>query len=417
MLEQQSSVTSRNRNAYSVKRKTISNYNTNVIHNNVLRDLENKEKGTPHTVIELSGRQWTRISNNSIVCEGLSDEITDKKHPVVSYDKVTIGSNISTIRRKFISNKKRLQCKIPLLSRIKGSFLAIVGKKDDILATNNKVLVVDGSSQELGNNENNKGYKASGMVLLCLVTLKKDRNETGYTWGKREATFLKSCKSNIMTGRSHHFSSTGNYYSYGNRDNFGRVHNSTITQYVSKKYASIDKTKVAKENAEIMEDLSTQELAMGIKYLSAIIPNVKKYIAPTLNAIHRLQDDIGDININEVQGTKSELWTTSICDTCQTTNFHTENDCTYTVVTVPKQEKNSTCNPEYNFLFDLKMGQTIGIKMEHGVTCMYTGRYLMHRQCLNESAESDNDTFLNFASYGNERLYNHHKSSVSQVYN
>ena len=56
---------------------------------------------------------------------------------------------------------------------------------------------------------------------------------------------------------------------------------------------------------------------------------------------------------------------------------------------------------------------TIGINMEHGVIFMYTGRYLMHRQCLNESAESDYGTFFNFASYGNERLYNHLKSSVS----
>ena len=382
-----------------------------------MRELADKEKGSPHTVIELSCRQWIRMSNNAIVCEGLSDDITDKKHPVVSYEKVIFGSNISTIRRQFLSNNKRIQCKIPLLSRIKGSFLAIVGKKDELLATNNKVLVVDGSSQELGNNENNRSYKPSGMVLLCLVTFKKEKKEKGYTWGKREADFLKSCKSNIMTGRSHHFSSSGNYYSYGNRANFGRVDNSTITQYVSRKYTSVDKTKVAKENAAIMEDLSTQELALGIKNLSAIIPNITKYIAPTLNAIHGLQHDIGDINMKEVQGTNSGLWMTSICDTCQTTNLHTENDCTYTVVTVPKQVKYPTGNPEYNFLFDLKKGQTIGIRMEHGVTFMYTGRYLMHRQCLNENAESDNGTFINFASYGNERLYNHLKSSVKRIYN
>ena len=113
------------------------------------------------------------MSNNAIVCEGLSDDITDKKHPVVSDEKVIFGSNISTIRRQFLSNNKRIQCKIPLLSRIKGSFIAIVGKKDELLATNNKVLVVDGSSQELGKNENNKGYKPSGMVFVMSSYIKE----------------------------------------------------------------------------------------------------------------------------------------------------------------------------------------------------------------------------------------------------
>ena len=111
------------------------------------------------------------------------------------------------------------------------------------------------------------------------------------------------------------------------------------------------------------------------------------------------------------------LWQTSICDTCQTTNFHNEKDCTYTIISVPVQELSTSMSsiPEYYFLIELKKGHTIGVKMDENVTFLFSGKYLMHRQSRNDNYKDAESVFFNFASYGNERLHNHIKSTMKRV--
>ena len=57
----------------------------------------------------------------------------------------------------------------------------------------------------------------------------------------------------------------------------------------------------------------------------------------------------------------------------------------------------------------------IGIKLEPGMTFMFSGKYLTHRQSCNNNITTSNSTFVNIASYGNERLYNHLKSNIKRV--
>ena len=110
------------------------------------------------------------------------------------------------------------------------------------------------------------------------------------------------------------------------------------------------------------------------------------------------------------------IWQSSICETCQTSNLHTEDDCTYIVISTPLQDNSSISRPEYNFIFELRKGETIGIKLDPGVTFVFSGRYLMHRQMLNKNFKGQSNIFFNFASYGNKRLYNHLKSSIKRIY-
>ena len=61
-----------------------------------------------------------------------------------------------------------------------------------------------------------------------------------------------------------------------------------------------------------------------------------------------------------------------ICVNAQTTHLYTENDCTYTVITVPKQNIKKKPNDDYTFLFELKKGETIGIKIPHGISFTFS---------------------------------------------
>ena len=65
----------------------------------------------------------------------------------------------------------------------------------------------------------------------------------------------------------------------------------------------------------------------------------------------------GTVNLSKVSASKAGLLQTSDAVNSQTKQFHTENDSTYTIVNVPKQEKankgKSTC--EYKFDFKCKV--------------------------------------------------------------
>ena len=75
--------------------------------------------------------------------------------------------------------------KEPSIGNIKGGFVFITARKQDILMLNKDVLIVDCSNQEFGDDflDAGKSYKPSGIVVLMFCKLKSKRNNSGYTWG------------------------------------------------------------------------------------------------------------------------------------------------------------------------------------------------------------------------------------------
>ena len=116
--------------------------------------------------------------------------------------------------------------------------------------------------------------------------------------------------------------------------------------------------------------------------------------------------------MKETSGSNQGMWQSSICINCQTSELHTENDCTYTVITTPNQKVTSV---PY-FILELRKGFTLGMEMNPGTTFMFSGKYLFHRQMILDTDSVKAKYFVNFASYGNARLYNHLKSTIKRVY-
>ena len=52
--------------------------------------------------------------------------------------------------------------------------------------------------------------------------------------------------------------------------------------------------------------------------------------------------------------------------------------------------------------------------MLHGLSFMFSGQYLSHRQAHSESTAKENSIFINLASYGNAKLYNHIKKTIGR---
>ena len=65
-----------------------------------------------------------------------------------------------------------------------------------------------------------------------------------------------------------------------------------------------------------------------------------------------------------------------VCFNASTKKWHTENDCSYTLVSLPKQD----CVREYVFFFRLNSNRYIGIPMQSGVSFVSSMKLLTHRQ-------------------------------------
>ena len=306
---------------------------------------------------------------------------------MVKYNKITYGRNVIVKKKKITSLGKLLHYKEPTIGNMKGGFLFVTAIKKDILTLYKDVLIIDGSSQEIAGDvcDKNKTYHPSGIVVLMFCKLRSNKNKAGYTWGSHQANFCKATKDNLIATNSSHFGSKGQYYSFGNRGNYGMIDDSSVALYVSKKYKNDMKHKLATMNADVLEEMAGSELESAMKDMKSVIPNLTDFIAPTLKTAFQIQQVIGDINMNKVNISDCGMWQSSICINAQTTQLHTENDCTYTVITVPKQETKMDPPDEYIFLFDLKKGETLGLKMIYGINFMFSGKYLTHRQAHNES--------------------------------
>ena len=93
-----------------------------------------------------------------------------------------------------------------------------------------------------------------------LVKWERGKIKSGYSWAKKDAINIKSCKNNSISAHSNHFSSTGEYFSFSNRGNYGLINNSSVAQFADKKFKSKNKTKQASKEANDMDLLISNDL-------------------------------------------------------------------------------------------------------------------------------------------------------------
>ena len=199
-----------------------------------------------------------------------------------------------------------------------------------------------------------------------------------------------------MGGSASHFGSEGKYYSFGNKGNYGMKNNSSVGQYTNRQYKDAAKMSMSNTNAIGLEEMVARELEAGIEGIAKIAPNIRKLIAPLINAAYRDQLNKGDINLKKGASFDSGLWQSNISVNARTASFHTENDYTYTLISIPKQEFNSQRKHEYSFLFSIKEKNNISIRLSEGISFVFSGKLLTHRQSCNFPVDMKGETLLIF---------------------
>ena len=125
---------------------------------------------------------------------------------------------------------------------------------------------------------------------------------------------------------------------------------------------------------------------------------------PILHAANELQKELGDIGLQNVKTSRSGVWQSQVCVNATTKQFHIEKDCSYTLISVPKQgiKKNHFIA---NFYFKIQKENLFSIRMKPDIKFMFSGYYLTHRQ--QSKYQKEDDTLFNVAGYSNNHKFSH----------
>ena len=100
-------------------------------------------------------------------------------------------------------------------------------------------------------------------------------------------------------------------------------------------------------------------------------------ISPLFDLGYNHQEKVGDVKFKQVSGNHQGLWYPQCCAQVTTFLLHIENDCSYTLITVPKQRKKElTCV----FLFKIDEKRHIDFPMIQHVSFMYSTNFLTYCQ-------------------------------------
>ena len=103
-----------------------------------------------------------------------------------------------------------------------------------------------------------------------------------------------------------------------------------------------------------------------------------------------------------------------MCVNAETQQYHIECDCTYTMIHVPQQVRNKTSS-RYHFNFKFSNDVTYGIPLNAGTSVLFSGQYITHRQSCYIVDKTDDETFIDFASYGNVKLFRHIQKKFTRM--
>ena len=156
-------------------------------------------------------------------------------------------------------------------------------------------------------------------------------------------------------------------------DDVAFVGNFSVSQYTVKKGNEVNQ----KSKHDYIEHLFVHDIRYGIENLLQHIPLLPELIPPMLQTAHTMQSMCGNINLKETPLSNAGIWKATIAIDGITKELHSEDDCTYTVIHVPKQE-NQGKYCVYNFQFCLNSKQNIAIPLHECTTIIFSGLMLTH---------------------------------------
>ena len=321
---------------------------------------------------------------------------------------------------------KTFTAKELLITNIKSNKIFITITKNDVYRVHQNPIFFT-TSQTLS--ESTKNFKPSGHVIIAVIKLNTtDSTDSNLTWSQSFSETITQCKNNIISSTAtSHFNSQGYIASFGNKGSFTKTANdSSINQYSNKKAINKRQQLLIDSNAKIVENLCALQVQSASKSLCKTLNSSSNIFAPLLNVANSLQHKYGDFNFKKVQTYNDGLWHSEVCINAITKDFHTENDASYTLISVPTQERNNDRSTFSNmnrkdtfFLFELDSDNIFAIRMRDNISFFFHGALLTHRQHCDDGYEpieirKQKPKFYNIACYSNARLFFHLRKTIQR---
>ena len=218
------------------------------------------------------------LRDNSISLEGLVFE--GKK---VVYTNIHYGANIKYSSVCSKSNGKVIRWKEITWEQMKGRYFLVIITIQECLKSVKDTFIVGTSNADFN-------YELSfGIIVLSICNL-GIKSHIGRSQSRGEYESIRRCKENIIQGQSQQRGSTGYFYAFGNKANYGIVNDSSIVPGVNITYKTKEKTGMSKYIENMLEGICVHELGLGINGLLKVIPTMRSLIAPVMNKSYQLQD-------------------------------------------------------------------------------------------------------------------------------
>ena len=133
-------------------------------------------------------------------------------------------------------------------------------------------------------------------------------------------------------------------------------------------------------------------------------------MSPVADVAYRMQETLGNINIDYSLLSNFRLYAAQVCINAETKYFHTEMDQGPTFIAVPFQER--VRENRFNFIFRINNTKHIQLRMIPGTSFLFSGCLLTHRQ---ECEKNGKTNFFNVASFCNKRLFDHIRQSFMRM--
>ena len=128
-------------------------------------------------------------------------------------------------------------------------------------------------------------------------------------------------------------------------------------------------------NGLLLENYVALELDNAVNSFSRYLRHIHSLLSPIIDTAHSLQAEWGNINLEKVETSSSGICTPQVCIDASTTIPHTENDCTYTVIIIPKQVNDLGMKVKKHayFLFLPNETNKLIIPLQQHISFLYTG--------------------------------------------
>ena len=254
----------------------------------------------------------------------------------------------------------------------------------------------------------NKSMSKYRFIILLICRNISNKNKNLITFSNEELKILKKIRPNQirLQGMKHHRSS-GTIYSQGYTAKYEKIGTDlrSFNEYVTKKKTSSKLDSELMKNHNLIEMKIYKHVYLSLTECARYCHNIFEQYSSKISKLQHhfdLHYDMSDGYIKKL--VTSGVLNAHLCINAMTEDSHTEQDSSYTLISVPKQEDPNFMKLSPKFLFHLNDTNTVEIKMKEGIVMIYSGYALNHHQMLNKTQLKKN-TFINLASYGNKRLF------------